>query len=298
MRGVAWVLAAAVLGLAALPAVAPSTATAAAAGTAATAPNGAAGAPARETVEGATIRPADILQRAQAAYLAAGTIRAEAALDVTFPTTSTAHLSILSAPNGDVRIESSASMAGDSYQSLTVVSGGVIWTESPSPLGRVVSKIDVNAVKKALPPEQRGFATLPMVGATSLFDVTNFARLVDFAGAAETKLGDRRVYALKGALKESLKSGPGALPEVARRFYATATIYFDADSFFPARIELGGEPDRPALRLSFDSVEKNVDAPANAFSYAPPEGITVVDRTPWTVIELGGKPSQGAAGGR
>ena len=241
-----------------------------------------------QTVVGATISAADVLQRAQDRYKESGVIRASAHLEVNHPAKYASEIKLLAAPDGRERAEITATMRQDTWKSLQVVSDGVVWNESSTPVGPVVTKIDLRKVKEAMPPAQRGFETLPMLGTTGMFDLSNFARLLDFADAREETLGERKTYMVSGTLKERFRTEAEALPAPARRFYETARVWFDADTFFPYRIELGGTAQAPLMRLDFSDVETNVAIPDDAFVYSPPEGATIVDRTQWAIAELSG----------
>jgi hypothetical protein len=240
------------------------------------------------TVQTAKAAPqsAEILARCQAALAEAGTYRAELKLEAWYPTRYTSEISVIASPSGDERAEIKTTMRADSFKSLEVVAGGILWNEQSTPQGKVVLKTDINEIRKALAAEKAEFAPLPAQGAGAMFDLAGLVSLVDFTQAGETSLGERQVFALTGGLAAKFAEGKARLPAAAAKFYKAAAVYVDRNDFLPVRIELGSENGKPLVRLDFLKIEKNVTVPEGAFSYEVPADAELVDLTASALSEL------------
>jgi hypothetical protein len=234
-------------------------------------------------------RAQEILMRAKSALAAAGTIKAALELEVNYPSHYKCAISILASPTGDERAEIRTTVNENSYTSLEVISKGVMWSEQHTPAGPIVTKIDINQVKKALREDGVEFAALPVLGTNLLFDLGNLARLVKFDTAGEAEIDSGKVLVISGALIPGFAKGKTALPTGAERYYASAKVYLDPESFLPRRMELGEEDGKPLLALDFKSIEKNAEAPPDAFAYTPPEDTEVIDRTQWAIGQFRGE---------
>ena len=237
---------------------------------------------------GAALQPKEILDRAVAALKDAGNIRANVALEVWYPTHYTSVIDLYASPSGQERADLTTTVNADRFKSLEVISGRIVWCEQDSPAGKLVTKIDLETIRKELAKDKNSFAALPGMGTSSLFDVASLADLVDFNKAAESTLDGRKAFLLSGVLAAKYAEGKASLPAGAADWYKTAVLYVGED-YMPLRIELGRHGDVPYARVDFKTIEKNVTVPAGAFDYAPPEDAEVVDSTQWALSELKGK---------
>lgn len=244
--------------------------------------------PAAEKPAGA-LRPADILMRAKSALAAAGNIKAEIALEVNYPARYNSQVKILASPTGDERSQMTTTINENSFSSLTVISKGVLWTEQATPVGPVVTTIDINKVKKALRETGEEFAALPILGTNLLFDLGNLAKIIKFDAADETTLDSRKVHVISGRLKSAFEKEKMQLPLGAARYYSSVKVYLDSQDFLLRRIEMGKEKGRPLVVLDFKTIEKNVEIPEGTFKYAPPEDTQVIDRTDWAIRQIKGE---------
>jgi hypothetical protein len=236
--------------------------------------------------QGPALNPADILGLAVSTVARAESVKAAGNLEAWYPFHYSSALNVLAARNGDERVEMTTTMKEDTVKAFEVISGGILWTESQSPTGPLVTKVDLNEVKKSLAAENKMSPALPLLGTNALFDLANLSKVVAFTGAYEQASGARKEYVLVGSLKSAF-TAENPLPLAAQRFYKSVIVAVDAKDFFPRRIELGREDNHPLLRLEFTEVEMNAALPQDAFKYTIPEGADVVDRTAWTLSELG-----------
>jgi len=232
---------------------------------------------------------AEVLARAEAALADAGTIKADVRMEVWYPAHSTSRIELYATEKGDERANIITTVNEDTYTSLEVISGGVIWMEQDTPGGRVASKIDTNEVKKALAGENARYAALPWLGANALFDLAAMSKFVEFTDVKGAKIDSQDVFVLAGGLPAKPAPDAPALPKGAERYYKSVAVWVRASDYLPARVELGIDQGKPAVRLDFAALEKNAAAPEGAFAYAPPAGAEVVDRTAWAVEQLKGK---------
>ncbi|MCD6405673.1 MAG: hypothetical protein J7M19_07595 [Planctomycetes bacterium] len=244
--------------------------------------------PAAEEPAGA-LGPADIIMRAKSALAAAGNIEAEVDLDVNYPTHYSSHIKILASPTGDERSQMTTTINENTFSSLTVISKGVLWTQQSTPVGLVVTTIDINKVKKALRETGEEFAALPVLGTNLLFDLGNLAKIIKFDAADESTLESRKVRVISGRLRSAFEKGKMQLPLGAARYYSSVKVYLDSQDFLLRRIELGEEKGRPLVVLDFKMIEKNVEIPEGTFKYAPPEDTQVIDRTEWAIRQMKGE---------
>lgn len=234
-------------------------------------------------------KPQEILMRAKSALAAAGTIKASLVLRVNYPSAYKSEIEILASPTGDERAEIKTTVKADSYSSLEVICKGVMWTEEHTPAGPIVTKIDVNQVKKALREDDTEFAALPVLGTNLLFDLGNLAKLVKFNTASETAIGSQKVVVIAGHLMDAFAKDKAALPIGAQKYYESAKVFLDAENFLPRRIELGEAEGKPLLSLDFKAIEKNVETAEDAFVYTPPEDAEIIDRTEWAIAQFRGR---------
>jgi len=237
------------------------------------------------STQGPALDPADILGLAAATVTRAESVKAAGNLEVWYPFHYSSALTVLAARNGDERVEMATKMREDTVKSLEVISGGILWTESQTPTGPLVTKVDLSQVKKSLAAEHKASPALPLLGTNALYDLSNLAKVVSFNGAYEQAAGASKEYVLVGSLKPQFTTD-NPLPLAAQRFYKTVIVAVDAKDFFPRRIELGREGNHPLLKLEFTDVELNAPLPQDAFKYTVPEGADVIDRTDWTISEL------------
>jgi hypothetical protein len=234
-------------------------------------------------------RPGEVLALAEAAMADAGVIKAEMKLEVSYPTKYTSVISLYANAAGDERAKIKTTMRSDTVRSLEVITGGMLYVEQATPVGIVVSKIDLNEVKKRLAAAKESFTPVPALGANALFELGALSAIVDFSDIKVHEAGDRSLYVISGKLSSKFADGGAKLPPGAARFYKSARVSVEKDTFLPASIELGDEGGKPILVLTFTSIEKGVEAPEGTFSYTVPPEADVIDRTAWAIAELGGK---------
>lgn len=227
-----------------------------------------------------------ILDDAQAALDAAGTVRAKLEIEAWYPMHYTSKVTLTASPNGDERAVIKTTIREDSYDTLQVVSGGVIWTETETVGGTMVTMTDINEVKKAFKGAEKAMAALGLLGTNALYDLAGLRRTIDFTDVTDGKLGERAAYILSGGLRERFDRTDKSLGPVGMKFYAQARVYIDTADSLPRRVELGAGADHPLLRLDIIEIETNVTAEEGTFSYEPGEGVTVIDRTAWAIREL------------
>ncbi len=230
-----------------------------------------------------------LLMRAKSALAAAGTIRATLKLEANYPSPYTSEITILASPTGEERAEMKTTVGENSYNTLEVISKGILWTEESTPAGTVVSMIDINRVRRTLRDGEVEFAALPALGTNLLFDVSNLSRFINFNSVSESTGGERRTLTLSGELAAAFQKDKKALPEGAARYYTKAKVTVDGETFLPVRVELGEENGKPLVAIDFVSIEKNVEAGEEAFDYSPPADVDVIDRTEWALDQLLGR---------
>lgn len=232
---------------------------------------------------------AEVMTRAKAAISAAGTVRAELLMTCRYPATYTSEISILASPTGDERAEMKTTINQNSFHTLEIISGGVLWSEQETPGGIIVGKIDLARVKSELRARDEEFAALPVLGTNLVFDIANMAKLVEFDTSEATETSGRDAWVLTGSLQRRFAEGEGALPAGAVEFYKTVRLHIDAESFLPLLAELGWDKGEPLLSVEFKEIEGNVEPGEDAFAYEPPEDAHVVDRTDWAIGQLTGE---------
>ena len=231
--------------------------------------------------------PGEVLTRAKAALAAAGTIKANIILDVHYPHRYTSSIVIYASASGDERAEMTTTQDGKTFQSLEVLTKGVLWTRQETAQGKLATKIDINRVKKALGEADETFAITPIIGANALFDISLLAEIIDFDRVEPATHGDKSAWVISGKMAERF-TDKSSLPIGAERYYSTAAVHVDSKSFLPLRIELGSHEDKPVMSLEFESIETKVEAPPGTFDYTPGEDVEVVDRTDWAIAQLKG----------
>jgi len=234
------------------------------------------------------MKPVEILTQAKSALAGSGTIRARLVLTATYPMEYTSEIDIYSSPTGNERAEITSTQHESRYSALEVISEGILWTEQETPVGKVVSKIDMRQVKRALSEETSQFAAIPILGTNLLFDLGNLAQLIAFERSTSLLLDGEPYYVISGGPIDAIQSGKVTLPLGAIRYYSKARVLVRPGDFLPKRIELGDEDGKPALVLDFESIERNVEEPAGIFDYTPPEDAEVVDRTNWAIAQFNG----------
>jgi hypothetical protein len=244
--------------------------------------------PAAAVPAGAELNPKEILDRTVAALKSAGNIKANVALEVWYPTHYTSVIDLYASPSGQERADLTTTVNADRFKSVEVISGRIVWCEQDSPVGKLVTKIDLEMIQKELAKDKNSFAALPGMGTSTLFDVASLSDLVDFNKAVESTFDGRKAFLLSGVLAAKYAEGKASLPAGAADWYKTAVLYVGED-YMPLRIELGQHGDMPYARVDFTTIEKNVTVPAGAFDYTPPENAEVVDNTQWALSELKGK---------
>lgn len=243
------------------------------------------GAPAERQPMGAT----EVMTRAKAAIAAAGTVRAELSMTCRYPTTYTSEISILASPTGDERAEMKTTINQNTFRTLEVISGGILWSEQETPGGIIVGRIDLARVKSELRARGEQFAALPVLGTNLVFEIANMAKLVKFDRSEAAETSGKDAWVLTGSLQRRFAEGKAALPAGAVKFYRTVRLHIDAESFLPLAVELGLENGEPLLRVEFREIEGNVEPGEDAFAYEPPEDAQVVDRTDWAIGQLTGE---------
>lgn len=248
-----------------------------------------AGGAAVETPAGRVLRPADILGRAKAALGAAGNIKAELTLDVRYPSAYKSEIVMLASSTGDERSEMTTTINESTFRTTSIMSKGTLWTVEEAVGGTLVTKIDVDKVKKALREEGEDYAALPVLGPNVLTDLGHMAKIVKFDKSEAGVVGGRAVHVVSGGPWPGFEKGKRQLPLGAAKFYGKVKVYIDVEDYLPRKVELGEEEGKVLLSLEFKSLERNVAVPAGAFDYTPGEDAEVVDRTEWAIRQFKGE---------
>ncbi len=230
----------------------------------------------------------EVLTRAQAAITAAGTIRASMEMVSSYPSEFSSTIDIMASPAGDERAEIVTTINTNSFRSLQVISGGVLWHEQATPVGPIVGRIDVSRVEEELGARRQEYAAPGVIGSNFVFDLAGVARLVEFDRAEVSGPDGEEVHVLSGSLRDEYTSGDDALPAGVIDFYSVVRLRIDARTFLPRRIEMGRDGGRPLLAIDITDIEVNFTPGEDAFEYTPPDGAQVVDRTDWAIAELTG----------
>ena len=179
---------------------------------------------------------------------------------------------------------------GDEQGSMTinvlmVSDGAVMWTEMNNPImgGKQVMKIGLDQAKK-LAESPAGMGMAQMGSMDPISQIRQLTELFDFDVTERTD----------GEVKLSADMTPEALakmgiPAEAASAMTSFVMIIDEKTGFPSELHLGGEEPLMVMRFSnFKSFDASKAEPG-MFSYAPPEGVQVMDLG--TMVDaMGGAP--------
>lgn len=193
-----------------------------------------------------------------------------------------------SAPDLKLRLEFQVKVGDSEGSLLEVCDGQVLWTRHRVGTETHITRRDVRqilqvAAKSGLAENlitvELGFGGLPGL-------LASIEKSMQFDQLKEESFEGRRLVVLEGGWKpDMLKLWKGNRPNAPLPDYVPSRVrlFFDAESLFPRRIlYLGRNAEqvlRPMVSLDFNNVETDVAVPADAFKFAPPEGIFPVDLT-------------------
>jgi len=229
----------------------------------------------------------ELLERAERALEEAGDIKAVLRLEVWYPAHYTSDIELYASQAGEERARVATKMDEDRYKSTHVISKGVLWREQDTVGGTIVTKIDIEKVKRELGKEDEAYAALPAMGVNALFEIRGLRRVVDFENVKEEEGEGGKVYVVSGKLAAKFEEGKKGLPAGAAKWYEGASVWMKEDGL-PVKVELGQE-EKPLMRLEFVSIERNVALPEGVFEYKAPTDAEIIDRTQWAVNELRGE---------
>lgn len=156
---------------------------------------------------------------------------------------------------------------------LMVSDGSVMWTEMNNPLmgGKQVMKIGLEQAKK-LSEGPAGMGMAQMGGMDPISQIRQLTEMFDFD---VTERADGKAKLSADMTPEALaKMG---VPGEAASAMTSFVMVIDEKTGFPSELHLGGEEPLMVMRFSNFKPFDASKAEPGMFSYAPPEGVQVMD---------------------